>query len=163
MKRLLLALCSGMMLAGAAFAVQPGEQLPDPAQEARARALSSELRCLVCQNQSIDDSDAPLAKDLRAIVRDRINAGESDAAIRDFLVSRYGEFVLLKPPFSNRTVVLWLLPAFALLLGLFAARSLFTRRRSLAANDNDETGAVPLSAQERADLQAILPEAPPQH
>ena len=162
MNRLLLALCCAMMLAGAGFAVQPGEQLSDPAQEARARALSSELRCLVCQNQSIDDSDAPLAKDLRAIVRDRIKAGESDAVIRDFLVSRYGEFVLLKPPFSNRTVILWLLPAFALLLGVFGARSLFTRRQGSAANDNDETGAVPLSTQERADLHAILPESPSQ-
>ena len=89
------------------FAVQPSEMLPDPAQEARAREISKELRCLVCQNQSIDDSDAGLAKDLRILVRERIKAGDSDSQVLDFLVARYGDFVRLRPPFdlSDRAAV----------------------------------------------------------
>lgn len=111
-----------------AHAVTPGEQLPDSGQEARARRLSAELRCLVCQNQSIDDSDAALAADLRRLVRERIVAGDTDRQIRDYLVARYGEFVLLDPPFSVRTLVLWLLPGLALLAGAGMALSLFRRR-----------------------------------
>lgn len=110
-----------------AWAVQPDEVLADAALEVRARALSKELRCMVCQNQSIDDSDAPLARDLRILVRERLQAGDSDAQVMDFLVARYGEFVLLKPRFNARTAVLWLLPAVALLLGAVAL-VLFWRR-----------------------------------
>jgi len=101
-----LALCGS--IAGGALAVQPDEVLPDPALEARARAISEGLRCLVCQNQSIDDSDAPLAKDLRLLVRERLKQGDSDKQVVDFIVARYGEFVLLKPTFSPHTLLLWL-------------------------------------------------------
>src|SRR5688572_9028291 len=93
-----------------AIAVQPDEVLADSALEARARVLSKELRCMVCQNQSIDDSDAPLARDLRLLVRERLQAGDSDKQVMDFLVARYGEFVLLKPRFNANTALLWLTP-----------------------------------------------------
>jgi cytochrome c-type biogenesis protein CcmH len=106
-----------LLSAQAALAVQPDEILADPALEARARNLSRELRCMVCQNQSINDSDAPLARDLRMLVRERLQAGDSDDKVMDFLTSRYGEFVLLKPRFSRQTVLLWLAPALTLLLG----------------------------------------------
>src|SRR6187431_1393846 len=105
-------------------AVQPDEILKDPAQEARARVLSKELRCMVCQNQSIDDSDAPLARDLRVLVRDRLKAGDSDADVLHFLTARYGDFVLLRPPFRWQTALLWLGPLMMLaggLLGLLLA------------------------------------------
>ena len=101
----------------AAYAVQPDEIMMDPAKEARARDLSRELRCMVCQNQSIDDSDAPLARDLRLLVRERIASGDSDIQVIDFLVARYGEFVLLKPRLTPRTLLLWLLPPTVLALG----------------------------------------------
>jgi len=100
----------GSFAASAACAVQPDEIMSDPAKETRARDLSRELRCMVCQNQSIDDSEAPLARDLRLLVRERIAAGDSDTQVIDFLVARYGEFVLLKPRFNPHTLVLWLLP-----------------------------------------------------
>lgn len=141
-----------LLVSGAALAVQPGEQLKDPAQEARARKLSAELRCLVCQNQSIDDSDAELARDLRRLVRERISAGDSDSAIRQFLVARYGEFVLLRPPFSASTALLWSLPAIALIGGIFAARSLFGRPSEAAAGPD----ATPLAESEKAALDALL-------
>src|SRR3954471_2865683 len=98
-----------------AWAVQPDEVLPDATLEARARALSKELRCMVCQNQSIDDSDAPLARDLRLLVRERLRGGDSDGQVIDFLVARYGEFVLLKPRFNWHTALLWLGPPSALI------------------------------------------------
>src|SRR5438105_5113965 len=98
-----------------AFAVQPDEILSDPVLEARARTLSRDLRCMVCQNQSIDDSDAPLARDLRILVRERLTGGDSDRQVVDFLVARYGEFVLLKPRFSGHTAILWAAP-FVLLI-----------------------------------------------
>jgi cytochrome c-type biogenesis protein CcmH len=107
----LLALCAP------ALAVQPDEILKDPALEARARALSQELRCMVCQNQSIDDSDAPLARDLRILVRERLSAGDSDKQVIDFLVARYGEFVLLKPRFTWHTAILWLAPFVVIVIG----------------------------------------------
>ena len=103
-----------------AHAVQPDEILPDPALETRARNLSRELRCMVCQNQSIDDSDAPLARDLRLLVRERLKAGDSDTQIVDFLVARYGDFVLLKPRFTSHTALLWLLPFLVLIAGAAA-------------------------------------------
>ncbi|MAI47540.1 MAG: cytochrome c-type biogenesis protein CcmH [Hyphomicrobiaceae bacterium TMED74] len=111
------------------FAVEPDEILNDPALEQRARTLSAELRCLVCQNQSIDDSNAPLARDLRLLVRERLTAGESDKQVLDFIVARYGEFVLLRPPFGWHTLLLWLAP-FLLLAGAIAlARSVSSRNR----------------------------------
>ncbi|MBN8532644.1 MAG: cytochrome c-type biogenesis protein CcmH [Rhizobiales bacterium] len=145
-----------VLVSSAARAVQPGEQLPDPAQEARARKLSGELRCLVCQNQSIDDSDAELARDLRRLVRERISAGESDNAIRQFLVARYGEFVLLRPPVNAKTVLLWSLPAIGLIAGAWIAASLFRKRARVA-----EAPVVPLSADEQAALDAMLKDRTP--
>lgn len=96
------------------YAVEPGEILPDRALELRARQISAELRCLVCQNQSIDDSNAPLAKDLRVLVRERLMAGESNPAVMDYIVARYGDFVLLKPPVNSKTLLLWLAPLLCL-------------------------------------------------
>ena len=120
-----------------ALAVQPDEMLKDPALEARARELSSQLRCMVCQNQSIDDSDATLARDLRILLRERIAAGDSDAAVVDFLVARYGEFILLKPRFNPHTLILWLAPVAALIAGAFVVLGLFRRRPATAAADLD--------------------------
>jgi cytochrome c-type biogenesis protein CcmH len=136
----------------AVHAVQPDEVLGDPALEARARTISEGLRCLVCQNQSIDDSEAPLAKDLRLLVRERLKAGDSDAEVTDFIVARYGEFVLLKPRLSPHTMLLWLTtPAvFALALALIW---LAYRRRKGAAQS-----AGPLSADERFRLKRLLDE-----
>jgi cytochrome c-type biogenesis protein CcmH len=115
-----------------AFAVRPEEILPDPVLEARARALSGELRCMVCQNESIDESDAPLAHDLRVLVREHLQAGESDAAIRTYLVARYGDFILLKPPFKAETFLLWATPLLVLLTG-GAGIMIAARRRSQAS------------------------------
>jgi cytochrome c-type biogenesis protein CcmH len=118
------------LLAGTpSFAVQPDEVLSDTALEARARTLSKELRCMVCQNQSIDDSDAPLARDLRLLVRERLKDGDSDPQVIDFLVARYGEFVLLKPRLSWHTSLLWFGPPFLLVAGALAL-FVFARRRS---------------------------------
>jgi cytochrome c-type biogenesis protein CcmH len=118
MRGIILAISLFLSFSSAALAVEPDEMLKDPALEARARALSQTLRCMVCQNQSIEDSAAPLARDLRLIVREHIKAGESDQQIRDFLVARYGEFVLLNPRFSAHTALLWAVPGFVLLAGL---------------------------------------------
>ena len=122
-------------LAGASpsFAVQPDEILPDPALETRARDLSRELRCMVCQNQSIDDSDAPLARDLRLLVRERLKAGDSDGQVLDFLTARYGQFVLLKPRFGWDTALLWGAPAGVLLVGGLAIVMALRRRKDVAA------------------------------
>lgn len=109
-RMILLSLVWAACLGAPARAVQPDEIMADPAKESRARDLSHELRCMVCQNQSIDDSEAPLARDLRLLVRERIAAGDSDAQVMDFLVARYGEFVLLKPRLKPHTLLLWLLP-----------------------------------------------------
>ena len=118
MKTLRLALAAALILgAAAAGAVQPDEVMKDPALEARARSLSAELRCMVCQNQSIDDSDAPLARDIRLLIRDRIAGGDSNDTVRGFLVSRYGDFILLKPPFELDTLLLWLSAPLTLALG----------------------------------------------
>jgi len=117
------------LVAPAAVAVQPDEVLSDPSLEARARSLSKELRCMVCQNQSIDDSDAPLARDLRILVRERLQAGDSDREVTNFLVARYGEFVLLNPRFSAHTAILWVAPAAILVIGAFAL-FVFARRRA---------------------------------
>jgi cytochrome c-type biogenesis protein CcmH len=127
-KRLLFALTL-MLAAAPAFAVNPGEMLSDPALEARARTLSAELRCMVCQNQSIDDSNADLAKDLRLLVRERITDGDSDEEVLNYIVSRYGEFVLLKPRFSVRTLLLWGAPVLLILAGGISL-VVFARRRA---------------------------------
>ncbi len=114
---LLSVLALSLSMTSIARAVEPGEALTDPVLEERARGLSQGLRCLVCQNQSIDDSDAPLARDLRLLVRERIAAGDSDSDVLDFVVARYGEFVLLKPRFNARTYLLWAVPALVLIVG----------------------------------------------
>ena len=139
------------------YAVQPDEIMSDPAQEARARSLSRELRCMVCQNQSIDDSDAPLARDLRLLVRERIAAGYSDAQVIDFLVARYGEFVLLKPRVEGRTLPLWLLTP-AVLLGGGAGLWLYYRRRSRGAVQDEVLFA--LSADEEERLEKLIADEP---
>jgi cytochrome c-type biogenesis protein CcmH len=129
MQRLRAVLLCFMIAASApALAVQPDEVLPDPALEARARALSQELRCLVCQNQSIDDSDALLARDLRLLLRERLKNGDSDKQVLDFLVARYGEFVLLRPPLGWHTALLWLTPGL-LLIGAVIGLVAVVRRR----------------------------------
>jgi cytochrome c-type biogenesis protein CcmH len=143
-------LLAGLMLGQAASAVEPDEILADPALETRARALSAELRCLVCQNQSIDDSNAPLARDLRLLVRERIKAGDSDVEVRQFLVARYGDFVLLRPPFNWSTALLWLAPATLLLVTIFLiARGVLRRARVPV-----ETAA--LTPEERARIDQLL-------
>lgn len=141
------------------FAVQPDEILADPALEQRARNLSKELRCMVCQNQSIDDSDAPLARDLRLLVRERLQAGDSDRQVMDFLTDRYGEFVLLKPPVNARTFLLWALPAGILLFGAAMLLTMMRRRRR-SETDDSAPKAVPLSADERARIGRLLDEDP---
>lgn len=137
-----------LVLVMPAWAVQPDEILPDPALETRARALSKTLRCMVCQNESIDDSNAPLAKDLRILVRERIQAGDSDAQVRDFLVARYGEFVLLSPRFRGQTLLLWGIPALVLLGGGAVLVFFLPRRR--------KTTPDALTADEQKRLKALL-------
>jgi cytochrome c-type biogenesis protein CcmH len=151
------ALALALIGAPSAHAVQPDEIMPDPAREARARDLSRELRCMVCQNQSIDDSDAPLARDLRLLVRERIAAGDSDGQVMDFLVVRYGEFVLLKPRFNPHTLVLWLLPPLALIGGGVALWA-YSRRRISAVRAADSP--IRLTAEEEARLERLLASDP---
>jgi cytochrome c-type biogenesis protein CcmH len=155
LKRTLFSLAAAIVIAGAspAFAVQPDEIMSDPGKEARARDLSRELRCMVCQNQSIDDSEAPLARDLRLLVRERIAAGDSDAQVMDFLVARYGEFVLLKPRLKPHTLLLWLLPPLALAGGGLALWA-HHRRRNRATQEDDPVPG--LSADEEARLEKLL-------
>ncbi len=139
-----------LVLATPALAVQPDEMLDDPVLEDRARALSAELRCLVCRNESIDDSNAELARELRLLVRERLVAGDSDAEVIEFLVSRYGEYVLLRPPASGSTLVLWLAGPAMFLIALGIGIGYVRSRRSAP-----ET-AVALSAEEKARLDALL-------
>jgi cytochrome c-type biogenesis protein CcmH len=141
-----------------ALAVQPDEVLKDPALEARARTLSRELRCMVCQNQSIDDSEAPLARDLRLLVRERLTAGDSDQQVLDFMVARYGEFVLLAPRFAWHNAVLWGTPVFVLLVGGMALL-VFSRRR-VPWQDRPEADA--LSAAEQARLAELAASSAPE-
>ena len=137
--RFVLAVIVALLVGSSAFAVQPGEVLKDPALEKRAREISAGLRCLVCQNQSIDDSDAQLAKDLRLLVRERLVAGDTDDEVESFLVQRYGEFVLLKPTFGTHTLLLWLTPALVLVLGgIGAYAALRTRPQPTAAALDEE-------------------------
>jgi cytochrome c-type biogenesis protein CcmH len=140
-----------MSTLSSAYAVQPDEIMADPVKEARARELSRELRCMVCQNQSIDDSEAPLARDLRLLVRERISAGDSDAQVIDFLVARYGEFVLLKPRLEPHTLLLWLLPPLVLAGGGLALW-MHSRRRKPAATE----ASVTLTPDEEARLSALM-------
>ena len=147
--RMMILACLLLLTPLAARAVQPDEIMTDPKLEARARALSAELRCMVCQNELIDESNADLARDLRLLVRERLQAGDSDEQIRAFLVRRYGEFILLKPPFKLETWLLWGAPFLVLLMGgcviLFARR----RQKSFAPANS-------LSEAERAKLDAML-------
>jgi len=143
------------MAASAACAVQPDEIMSDPVKEARARDLSRELRCMVCQNQSIDDSEAPLAKDLRILVRERIAAGDSNAQVIDFIVARYGEFVLLKPRLNAHTWILWLLPPLVLAGGGIALWMQARRRRKSVAGEEDPA-LLKLSAEEEARLERLI-------
>jgi cytochrome c-type biogenesis protein CcmH len=156
MRSFLAALClaAGLILqAQTAFAVQPDEVLADPALEARARAISSELRCMVCQNQSIDDSEADLARDLRLLVRERLKDGDTDQQVKDYVVARYGEFVLLRPSFSARNFLLWAMPAIVLLAG--GTGFFFYVRRGAKAGPAAPSS---LSAEEQERLKNILHE-----
>lgn len=139
-----------LLIASPAPAQPLDEHLSDPAQEARARELSRELRCLVCQNQSIEDSNAPLARDLRKIVRERVVAGDSDQAVLDYVVARYGEWVLLKPRFNLQNLLLWLGPALFLAIGGIVVFVMLRRQRAAP------TTAAPLSPEERQRLKALL-------
>jgi cytochrome c-type biogenesis protein CcmH len=162
LRRLLACLFVVIAVAGApaVYAVQPDEIMADPVKEARARQLSRGLRCMVCQNQSIDDSEAPLARDLRLLVRERIAAGDSDAQVLDFLVARYGEFVLLKPRFERATWLLWLLPPLALAGGGLALWA-YGRRRPKSGEEEDAAQRE-LSAEEAARVQRLIgPESSP--
>jgi cytochrome c-type biogenesis protein CcmH len=138
------------LAAGPAHAVRPDEMLSDPGLEARAREVGSELRCLVCRNQSIDDSDADLAHDLRVLVRERIKSGDSNDQVVAYVRARYGDFVLLRPPFEIGTLLLWSGPLLILLLGGVAILRFYHRR--------EENAAPPLSAEERRRLAAVLGE-----
>lgn len=160
--RTILASLAFLVWLGPALAVKPEEQLADPALETRAREISAGIRCLVCQNQSIDDSDASLAQDLRRLVRERVKAGDSDQAVRDFLVARYGEFVLLKPSFNARNLVLWGLPLAALLIGGVAAFRLFGRRRTGQSEVPEGRAVETLSPEEQAELDRLLRQDQPE-
>jgi len=134
------------------LAVQPDELMKDPKLEARARELSRELRCMVCQNQSIDESEAPLARDLRLLVRERLSKGDTDQQVLDFLVARYGEFVLLKPPLESKTIILWALPPVALLAGAISLFFAVRRRRTV------QLEPATLSIEERRRLSTLVDE-----
>src|SRR4051812_42853071 len=145
-----------LLVANPLHAVQVDEILPDPVLEARAREISQELRCMVCQNQSIDDSEAPLARDLRLLVRDRLKAGDSDSQVIDYLVARYGEFVLLKPRMSWHTAILWGAPLAILIAGLFGIGYSLLRRSARSSPPE----AAPLTEAERLKLNAIVQSQP---
>jgi cytochrome c-type biogenesis protein CcmH len=148
---MLLAVASGV------GAVNPSEVLNDPALETRAREISKHLRCLVCQNQSIDDSDAELARDLRVLVRERLRAGDTDDQVIGYVVSRYGDFVLLKPPFKASTYVLWIGPGVVFLAGVMALILFFRRRARTGAPSAHQP--PPLSLEEKNRLRALMKEA----
>ncbi len=146
-----------LLFTGPAGAVMPDEVLDDPALEVRARGLSKDIRCLVCQNESIDTSNADLARELRILVRERLTAGDSDREVLDFLVARYGDYVLLRPPFKPGTYLLWFGPGFLLLLGGVAVAAYFARRRR-----QPEAAEAPLTAEERRRLGRLLGEDDPE-
>jgi cytochrome c-type biogenesis protein CcmH len=147
--RAILLVLLAVLLAGAAQAVEPSEMLKDPALEARARVISQEIRCLVCQNQTIDDSNADLAHDLRVILRERLQDGDTDQQVKDYLTARYGDFILLKPPFGARTLLLWIGPALIFLAGAGIIVVAVLRRRRLPA-------AAPLSEEESQRLARLM-------
>ena len=147
MRRFVFIIVALFVFASPAFAVLPDEVLSDPALEARARALSQTLRCMVCQNQSIDDSDAPLARDLRILVRERLKAGDSDQQIREFLIARYGKFVLLQPEKDRSTYLLWATPLLVLRVGRLIVLRFFRRPAAPAE--------IPLSDAEKQRLQGL--------
>jgi cytochrome c-type biogenesis protein CcmH len=147
-----IALVLAAMASSTSLAVQPEEMLKDPKLEARARELSRELRCMVCQNQSIDESEALLARDLRLLVRERLTKGDTDQQVLDFLVVRYGEFVLLKPPLESRTIILWALPPVALLAGAVGLFFAVRRRRTV------QLEPATLSIEERRRLSTLVDE-----
>ena len=153
MRRLfaIFAILAPLLSAPPALAVNPDEMLADPVLEARARKISSGLRCLVCQNQSIDDSNADLARDLRILVRERLSSGDTDQEVVDYIVDRYGEFVLLKPRFAAHTLALWLAPPLILALGGVAVFFAYRRRRSATGEET-----APLDAEEEKRLAEIL-------
>jgi cytochrome c-type biogenesis protein CcmH len=157
MRAMFAAMCFLAVLGlSSAHAVQPDEIMSDPVKETRARDLSRELRCMVCQNQSIDDSEAPLARDLRLLVRERIAAGDSDSQVIDFLVARYGEFVLLRPRFEPQTLLLWLIPPLVLVGGGLALW-MQSRRRPKAG----EAASPALTADEEARLRQLMAQDTP--
>jgi len=148
MKHFLLILLACIGLAGPAFAVEPDEMLKDPAQEARAEAIGRQLRCPVCKTESIEESDADFTRDLRRVVREQVAAGKTNQQVLDFMHERYGDFILLRPPFKPSTWVLWLAPPALLVLGGVLAFSVMRRRKAV-----DE--AVPLTDAEKAELEAL--------
>ena len=151
MRRIAFILGLMLLAAPAVQAVQPDEILPNPALEQRARNISGGLRCLVCQNQSIDDSDAPLARDLRILVRERIVAGDDDKAVVDFVVARYGDFVLLRPPLNAQTLLLWGAPFLILLAGMA-----FVWRRGRQRIGEEVAAPVPLTDEERSRVDRLM-------
>ena len=153
--RRLAAIALGLaLIAGHALAVLPDEQLKDPKLEARAREIGSQLRCVVCQNQTIDDSDADLAADLRQLVRERLTAGDSDQQVLDYIVARYGDFVLLRPPFISATVLLWLAPFGVVVFGGLGLWLAFRRRSAASAPEA-------LDSDEQSRLTSLLDENAP--
>ena len=156
MKGLIIAVIIGLF-STAAFAVNPSEVLKDPALESRARDVSQNLRCLVCQNQSIDDSDADLARDLRLLVRERIKAGDTNNQVIDYVVSRYGDFVLLKPPFKASTIVLWFGPALAFIAGIIALFMFFRRRNKVLVTSSQPL--APLNDDDKRRLEKLIGES----
>lgn len=155
MKKIIMMAAALLIWATPAPAVEPDEIMDDPALEARAREVSKDLRCVVCQNQSIDDSDSGIAKKMRVLVRERIAKGDSNQEVKDYLVSRYGDFVLLKPPMKAKTLVLWFGPALMVIIGLVGIIFYYRRRNAQAAQNQ---AAAPLSAKEQARLDALLKE-----
>jgi cytochrome c-type biogenesis protein CcmH len=156
MRRVIVTFLFTLAMSAASLAVQPDEVLKDPVLESRARDLSRELRCMVCQNQSIDDSEAPLARDLRLLVRERLTKGDSDGQVIDFLVARYGEFVLLKPRLEWQTLLLWGLPPAVLMVGIVALFVQIRRRNRAVAE------LPPLTAEERRKLSTLVDGATPE-
>jgi cytochrome c-type biogenesis protein CcmH len=154
MRHVLLALLLTLCIASSALAVEPDEILADQRLEARARHLSTGLRCLVCQNQSIDDSSAPLARDLRLLVRERLQSGETDAQVMRFVTDRYGQFVLLNPPVGRNTLLLWATPIL-----LLAATALFWWRRRQPETAAAPAASAPLTAAEQQRLSKLLSNA----
>lgn len=151
----MLVVLGGVLTASYAFAVEPSEMLSDPVLEHRARVVDKQLRCVVCQNQSIDDSNADLAHDMRILVRKRIMAGDTNQQVIDYMVGRYGDFVLLDPPFKPATYVLWLGPAAIGILGIGTVFFFYRRRTTRGRGDADD-GAAPLSADEKKHLESLL-------